>query len=75
MSIEVTNLRYAKTTTYIKIILGVLAAPLISALVLISFIGLSIWAFLFFIFVLILEIVFVEIKIDLKPKNKGDQNV
>ena len=75
MSIEVTNLRYAKTTTYIKIITGILAAPLIAALVLISFIGLSIWAFLFFIFVLILEIVFVEIKIDLKPKDKGDQNV
>nr|DAP73230.1 MAG TPA: hypothetical protein [Caudoviricetes sp.] len=75
MSIEVTNTRYAKPTTYIKIILGVLAAPLIAALVLISFIGLSIWAFLFFIFVLILEIVFLEIKIDLKPKDKGDQNV
>ena len=75
MSIEVTNTRYAKPTTYIKIILGVLAAPLIAALVLISFIGLSLWAFLFFIFVLILEIVFLEIKIDLKPKDKGDQNV
>lgn len=75
MSIEVTNLRYAKTTTYIKIISGVLAVPLISALVLISFIGLSTWAFLFFIFVLVLEIVCVEIKIDLKPKDKGDQNV
>lgn len=75
MSIEISNTRYAKPTTYIKIILGVLAAPLIAALVLISFIGLSLWAFLFFIFVLILEIVFLEIKIDLKPKDKGDQNV
>ena len=75
MSIEVTNTRYAKPTTYIKITLGVLAVPLIAALVLISFIGLSLWAFLFFIFVLILEIVFLEIKIDLKPKDKGDQNV
>jgi hypothetical protein len=75
MSIEVTNLRYAKTTTYIKIILGILAAPLIAALVLISFIGLSIWVFVCFIIVLVLEIVFLEIKIDLKPKDKGDQNV
>nr|DAS24664.1 MAG TPA: hypothetical protein [Caudoviricetes sp.] len=75
MSIEVTNTRYAKPTTYIKIILGVLAAPLIAALVLISFIGLSIWVFVCFIIVLVLEIVFVEIKIDLKPKDKGDQNV
>ena len=56
MSIEISNTRYAKPTTYIKIILGVLAAPLIAALVLISFIGLSLWAFLFFIFVLSLLI-------------------
>ena len=75
MSIEVTNLRYAKPTTYIKITLGVLAAPLITALLLAGFIGLNIWIFVSFIIVLVLEIVFVEIKIDLKPKNKGDQNV